>query len=236
MKRKKNHIFALLTIGLIIYSCQKEEVPVYSGDNYLHFTRPAADTLTLSFGLLPDVDEYRLPVPVTRIGMPSESDMQCSLTADSVSTLSAKDYDIKPEDLIFRSKRFNDTLHVTIRKTAVMDNETFLLILNIVPNEIFDYGLSGYLQMPVYVTNKVDQPAWWNIEYTNAFFGAYSLIKYQWFIRATGKNDLTNVPVSEVIELMKQFIFFLREKEAELGVSIEDENGRLLDTITYRNV
>jgi hypothetical protein len=236
MKRKKNYITALLVICLITYSCQKEEVPVYSGDNYLHFTRPSGDTLTLSFGLLPDINEYRLPIPVTRIGMPSENDMQCSLTADAASTLPAKDYDIKPEDLIFRSKRFDDTLHVTIRKTAEMDNETFLLTLNIVPNETFAYGPSGYLQMPVYVTNKVNQPAWWNVEYTNAFFGAYSLIKYQWFIRATGKYDLTNVQVSEVIELMKQFILFLREKEAELGMSIEDENGRLLDTITYRNI
>ncbi|GHT15733.1 hypothetical protein FACS189426_23530 [Bacteroidia bacterium] len=236
MNRNIFQITVLTIASLILFSCQKEEIPTYSGDNYLHFTRPASDTLTLSFGVLPDVNEYRLPIPVTRIGKPSDKDMQCSLTSDAASTLLAKEYDIKPEDLVLHSGRFEDTLHVTIRKNAAMDNEMFLLVLNIVPNETFKPGPEGYLKMPVYVTNKVEQPKWWNVEYTNAFFGPYTLVKYQWFIRATGKHDLTNVPVSDVIELMKQFIFFLREKEAELGSAIEDENGRLLDTITYRNV
>lgn len=236
LNKNKSLLTALLMLSLTLFSCQKEEIPVYSGDNYLHFTRPANDTLTLSFGVLLDRNEYRLPVPVTRIGKPSDKDMQCALVSDLASTLSAKDYDIKSEDLIFRAGRFDDTLYVTVRKTSAMDNERFLLVLNILSNETFEYGTEGYLQMPVYVTNKVEQPEWWNVEYTNAFFGPYSLVKYQWFIRATGKHDLTETPVNEVILLMKQFVTFLKAKEAELGTPIEDENGRLLDTISYKNI
>ncbi|MDR3061823.1 MAG: DUF4843 domain-containing protein [Dysgonamonadaceae bacterium] len=226
----------LMIAGLILVACQKEEIPVYSGCNYLHFTRPSSDTLTLSFGVLPDVNEYRLPVPVTRIGNPTDKDMPCSLVSDASSTLSAKDYDLKSEDLIFHSGKFQDTLYVTLRKTSAMDNETFLLVLNILTTKDFDYGPEGYLSMPVYVTSKVEQPEWWNLEYTNAFFGPYTLTKYQWFIRATGKSDLSQVPVMDVIGLTKQFIVYLREKEVELGAPIKDENGRLLDTITYRNI
>lgn len=225
-----------ITLCATLLSCKREEIPVYSGENYLHFTRPATDTTTLSFGVLLDANSYRLPVPVTRIGKPASGNLQCALTADAASTLPAGDYDIKPEDLIFRGGRFEDTLHVTVRKTPAMDNGRFLLVLSILPNETFAAGTADRLRMPVYVTSRVEQPEWWTEEYANAFFGPYTLVKYQWFIRATGKHDLSETPVSEMIALMRRFVNFLNEKEAELGTTIDDENGRLLDTIKYKNV
>lgn len=226
----------VLTLSSALFSCKKEEIPVYSGSDYLHFTRPATDTLTVSFGVLLDRNEYRLPVPVTRIGTLSNRDMQCALTTDAASTLPATDYEIKSEHLVFRAGRFNDTLHVTLRKTPAMDNERFLLVLSIQPNETFAKGMETHLRMPVYVTSQVERPDWWTDEYANAFLGPYSLVKYQWFIRAIGRHDLSDTPVNEMIPLVKNFVTYLRAKETELGAPIEDENGRLLDTIPYKNV
>ena len=238
MKKYIISLVVLLTGGLV--SCDRADIPTYSGDSYIHFTQDQEKAVyRFSFATLPGESEYTLKIPMTVIGTRPVEDLPYKIdvvtSGDNCTTLSADSYDI-PQP-VFHKGGFTDTLAVNLHKTAELDTQELKLVLTVQDNENYLMGPEANRLATIYVSNILSQPSWWDDEFEYAFLGSYSDEKYTAFIVATGVSDLSTLSNNEIIAYVREFIYYLRRMDAA-GTPVYEADGvtKVLDSINYTNV
>ena len=234
---KKSIILAFLASLVALASCKEEEILKFGDQRYLHFKEPFEKTAyRFSFATVPGVDEHTIKIPLSLIGKTWEQNAEYKLEVvkdgEMPSTISSASFSL-PKTPLFRGKVVEDTLEVKLINTADLNKER-LLHLKIAENEMFKLGPVDFRSAYIYVSNVLSQPDWWNEDMKKIFLGEYSDIKYHHFIVATGVTDLKGAQIAKIKVLVKQFIYYLKNLDAQ-GKTLYEADGKtkVLDTIPY---
>ncbi len=181
----KRLLYILPFIFLAAVSCKEDKLPVYHGDNYLHFTPGVNDRAETSYNFALDGEttretEVTIPVQIRLWGYLPTTDVKCSVSVSEKGTTAlASDY-VNPESATFRKGYDVDTLWVTVRRRPELLLTDYKIVVNM------DHADNGFVVAPeiykkvtIHVTDQIpNQPVWWE---TQQALGEYSAIKYRLF-------------------------------------------------------
>jgi hypothetical protein len=237
MKMKRYLPLAALVIALC--ACSSDEIPTYSGESYIYFQKASNLTSSVSFAVMPGVDEYELRIPLTVIGFMPNQDLPFSIEAvtagDNCTTLSPSSYAI-PVTPVFHKGVYNDTLRITLFRTAEIDNRELKLVLALRDNDNYKVRTPANSTATIIVGDVLVRPDWWTTQIETIFLGPYTEEKYMAFITATGEWDLSEKTSDEIIGYVRDFIYYLRAMD-DVNTPVYEADGstKVLDSITYTN-
>ncbi len=221
-------ILGLLTI---LFSCEKSDIPTYSAQDYIKFTKNLDDSTNFTFLFHPGVQSYDLALPLEISGIPVVQDKAYKIVVDTkLSTAIEGTHFSLPAHMVFRTGNVIDTCFIKLYKTADMKSNTYRIVLRLEPTT--DFGVIGQIEYTVAIINvsdKVAKPDWWegNVEWY--YLGDYSDTKFQKFIEVTGISDLTDASDGLIRAYALQFTFWLQE-ETRNNRTVYDENGDPMET------
>lgn len=209
----------ILLSFILLYSCDKEEIAVFKGENYVQFSRSLADSLTCSFLGDPTAESVLFPISLDLVGKPSNKDRKIKLKVlDQFTTASKSHYEF-PAEIIFGSDHTVDTIWLKVNNTPDLKNEAVKLVYSIESSGDLLRGEAQYSTGVLYFTNKIAKPIWWTGTVQSSYLGTYSDKKYQLFIDILGVVDLDPNNLNQVLEYsLKLKNYLLQEKEADRTV------------------
>lgn len=231
-KNMKNKV-AILTMCIIvfssIYGCKEAQVPYFEDANMLYI--PNEDKINetfISFYQLGDVNEAYTEIAVNLIGRIPIEDMEYKIAAvhksdrnpDVYTTARTDEYSI-PETLIFRKGLQQDTIRIPVKLTDREADESVVLVIEIVENELFKVAFK-MRNIGVVRYGVVSHPVWWNTEIEKFYLGVYSLKKYNTLIEATGVDSFEGLKPSEMRKYSRDLKNYIKEN----GIT-EDEEGNI---------
>jgi hypothetical protein len=226
---KTTSILSLLgIIGGFLTGCQKEEVPVYSGNNYIQFVKNlTTDSTTVAFLNAPGATQLDSMLIVKMTGSPYRQEKAYRISVDTRFTTAVEGTHFSlPERTVFKPGQMRDTLAITFYRTADMKTQTYRLVLRVEPNEIFQLGQLQYQYKVFLVHDNISRPTWWTDAVSTSYLGPYSDLKYQYFIDATGVADLTGATSSDLrINALKLKYWLEEQKALNDGEPVREANG-----------
>jgi hypothetical protein len=164
-----------------------------------------------------------LIVETAGLAYPVEKSYKISVDKQLSTAIEGQHYKL-PEKTAFKAGQNRDTLTIKFYRTADMKNQSFRLVLRVEENENFKLGQIQYQYKVFLVHDKISQPAWWTASVSTSFLGAYSNLKYQYFIDVTGIADLTGASTSE-LRIYALMLKYWLEQQKQNGHTVLEENG-----------
>ena len=220
---KKVYLLAI-TLFLIIWSCQRDDIMVYRDGNYVQFVKNLVDSSTCSFLAYPHDDQLDYPVLVEVIGLPAQRDRAYKIVVAEEFTSANSDTYILPTSFIMKAGVVLDTCWITFVKTPDISQLAKKLTIRLVETDDFMLGQSDCLGNIIYASNVIAKPDWWNSTVTNSYLGDYSDKKYRLFIQETGKADINPDDVNELRYYTIIFKNYLL-KEKDGGYPVLEDDG-----------
>lgn len=241
---KKNHFIKNLCIALMLFlsACSAKEVLIdFKESPTIYIVKSnGMDTSIYSFALKPtSVTSDTIYLPVQISGKLSGTARNISLVADDNSTALANvhykllSYRIEPNQNTAR-------LPIVIYRTQDLKLNQVLLKLRLVRNENFNlFKENNFDSTYNFLINDVlSRPTEWGVNSSSQYFfyfGAYSRVKYQLIINATGKYDFIDPPL-----VSGEWYFYKAQarnalisyNNANPSNPLRDENGAL---VTFPN-
>lgn len=185
MKIKLYQILLLGFLGLILWSCEKDELKKYSGKDSMFFdwsvagrTPETIDSTGFSFAYDElNVQDRMMEIPISLQGNVSDIDRDYKIEVDENSTaIEGKHFSFE-EKTVLRAGEVIDTLLIRVYRTPDMQENLYSIILKLVPNESFktemknitEDGLS-FVKLTITVDDILDRPEGWD----DLFFGGFS--------------------------------------------------------------
>lgn len=216
-------LFALLIAG-----CKREEIQLYSGDQYVQFTGSEQDTIVLSFFFHPGKSEVSVPLPVKMVGFMPEKDLEYTIAVHEEETTARPEHFSIPSSFRYRQGLLLDTAYITVKNTPDLATNEVLLAIYIKDGPELQAGQSDYAYRVIKLSDKVEKPVWWDANMDRFYLGTYSELKFRKFMEVTGVGDLTPYDDAERRVLMLQFKYYLIEmKENGTPVLLEDGSDML---------
>lgn len=216
--------FALvLSIGVLISSCEKT-LEQYSGLDYIQFVSEyESDSLNYCFGLAGKSDKDTIGIEVAVTGEVVNYDRVFSLSVNHAST--AKEgvhFNIPRQNKVVHANHVTDTLWIEVFNSEELKKSEVYLQLDLVENENFQLCFPESNSCKIYLTDEITRPEWWNEWHETEGLGTYSEKKYRLFIQVCGIYDLgATVEYPERREAILKFKYYL-EEEADKGNVIMD--------------
>ena len=189
--------YIVILWGLFLWSCSQEEMPLYEGKTCIYFnikdgvSSSFTDEMNFSFGLLNVMDSV-LQIPVMATGDLVDHDRYFDFVMDSTTATEGVHFDLPEKGVIPAGKEVG-YIAVPLHR-IVDDEEIYQLHLRLLPNETFELNLPeayvssdtvDLLRMTLNFSSSITQPRYW----MDAFFGYFSLAKYNTFSEICGKDD-----------------------------------------------
>lgn len=225
----KKIIFGLALIAGIFTACSEDKLDYYSGQNYLQFLNPTADSINVSFLLYPGETSHKIGLPLYMMGRTSDVDREytCKVYATGIDDAPKAAYTL-PEKFVFRANMTTDTLWITCNLLPEMSEKSFRLFIVLEESENFGTGANGYLGTIIRISNIIARPAWWDDSYTTKnFLGPYSDAKYREFIKVTGVADFDSEDYGLLREYTNTFKRYLERMKAAGTPVLEDDGSEM---------
>lgn len=152
---KKILILSITFLSLFgLTSCNEEEIETYKTTDNIYFSpavysfggfnQPLIDSTGFSFSLKKtEVNQLIYKIPVRVQGSLSNVDRQIKVTVDPSSTAVQGTHFTLPENIVMRAGKEVDTIAVTVKRTADMKTNNFILVLNLEENDFFTTNMSS---------------------------------------------------------------------------------------------
>ena len=222
----KYSLILCLLCGFI--ACQEEQPELFSSDRYIKlvFEENPDDQYYVTNFTFAFEDEsvnekvFRFPVEFRGNSLTEDLPFRLEVT-DSVTTLPADAYTLELEQPFHAGQGNRDSLCVTVKRTAALDEGTKVLRFALVDNENFITYMPDSLFIEIRVSNTFSQPDWWGTGSVTelSYLGKYSDTKYLLFIEVTGISDFNALDPSEKRQYAIQFKRYLEANPQT------DENG-----------
>ena len=115
-------------------------------------------------------------------------------------------------ELIFHQKNgFEETIYITVHKTARMETGTYNLKFSLVSNENFFATRTGSLEAELRVTAQISQPSWWSQTVSDIYLGPYGDEKFKLFAQNIFNGDFGTLDDDEKRYYALKFKYWLEE-------------------------
>ncbi len=189
MKSKLVYILLLGCLSLSLTSCDQEIDYPYEGKDRVYFQcftfnsytqiRTYTDSLTFSFGLLPDsirIDTAKIVVEYAGQSSSVDRTYRVRVVQDSTTAEEGVHYEMIDEEQKFRPNELHDTLRIVVYRDRMnsrfKERERYRLELELEPSEDFDVGICQGVRKTLWLNNYMSEPLWWegNFYGTLGFF------------------------------------------------------------------
>jgi len=217
-----NRLITTVILYLIISACGKEERLMYKESPAIYFSRdfPLPDSVNYTFVVKPDTllrDTVYLNIRIT--GLATDADRKFNLViADSSTAIKGTHFDIGPA--VVKAGQYAVKFPVYLFRTPDMKNKVFSVYFRIASSDDFAEGFAGNLKYQIRVTDMLLKPSDWS----DFFYGAYSLTKHQFMVSRLGTTAITMGTGAQFSEIMS----ILQKMRVEL-IRYENANGPLVD-------
>lgn len=226
----RTHTITLL-IGLatlLTASCKREEVQLYSGEQYVQFIGSVQDTIVFSFFFYPGQSEVQVPLPVKLVGFMPDKDLEYTIAVHQEGTTAAAEHFTIPSSFTFRKGLLRDTAYITVKNRPNLATNEVRLAFYIKDGTELQAGQSEYAYRVIKLSDRVSKPVWWDANMDRFYLGNYSELKFRKFMEVTGVGDLTTYSDPERRVLMLRFKYYLIEmKENGTPLLLEDGSDML---------
>lgn len=256
MFKLRNVSIAVLVLFLF-FACKKQNLQTYTITNNIYFADSLGDQLLdtgfFSFAFSPaSLQDTTFGVGVYVTGGPVSFDRVFSVTADPSSSAVAGQEYVMPDSCVFHAGHVKDTLYVTLLRAAVLQDSTFHLIVNLMPNKNFQtnipllydqFGdtLSG-TSFKIGFNDILTAGPYW-VGLIQPYFGTFSVKKVKLMNQAVGLpldfwtsnvlHDLYLTP--ECIYYAQKFGKYLNAQAAAGNTVYEDDGTPMMMNPSYQN-
>lgn len=168
------------------------------------------------------VEEDTVWLKITLIGDARDYARDFKVKATPKTTMK-ENYHYRLLDLRLEANTVLDTLPLLVYRKADLKDSTFVLELELVPNENFIQGASRKTRLEM--TDRLVAPSNWDSD-LKTFFGVYSQTKHQLIIDATGIGDFKDLQIGTIRNMALMAQNYLDELNAARK---EDGLGPLTD-------
>ena len=190
--RKILYSLIFCTLACWMASCDQDIDFAYEGKariQFQHYTtdwngnRHYADTLAITYGLLPDsitIDTAK--VVIEFLGSPSDQakTYYVSVVEDSTTAIAGTHYEPIAHEQTFRPNELTDAVRIVVflsdLSNVYINPEDYQLYLQLEASPDFDLGLNGGLIKKIKLNNYMSEPDWW---YSNTGLGFFHPKKWQ---------------------------------------------------------
>ncbi|MEG1738193.1 MAG: DUF4843 domain-containing protein [Odoribacter sp.] len=225
-------LFYILSLTLLLLAaCSEEQITSYNDEHFVYFVtneeaEEVADSTNVSFFFYSE-DDIRYPLVVGLTGQPFEKDTKFRVEVDKEKTDLPKNlYDL-PETFTFAANQVQDTVYVSLKNNAILQNKRYTLKIDIVDYEGIRTHRGKNGQRTLKVSDIAEKPDWWvenPIEWN--YLGIYSRKKYELFLQVTGVGNLKGMDLGKVRILTLEFQHWLDSQNPK----ILDEDGNEMKT------
>lgn len=224
-KRIKGGVILCMIVFMVV-SCE-QETPIYSGTDYIYFTKEEKDSVYYNFGHNRSPKEDRIGIEVKITGVVSDIDRHFNVeVAEGTQLTEGMDFEIDESSLKIGANQNQDTIWIKVKNSKQLLTSTKLIRLNLVGGENFNLIFENKTNVKIYVSDELPKPDWWDEWQDNEGLGHFSEAKYREFIKITGVYDLTEekVPYENKRNYVLQFKYYLNDmKDAGTPVMDGDE-------------
>lgn len=227
---------SLLAAGMVsLYSCAKEDIEVYSGQDGIYFDQhwgvshfgndiinrdPYGTNLRQTYSRVPfgEITErdstLKINIQVSGHVRDYDRPFGIQVVADSTSAIEGEEFEIPEKDLVIKAGQIRTTLRVVCHRTERMLDETVKLQVRILPGEHFaeTFGPTGVGVMPI-VSNgelKEDYPNNLDAMVHNIYINSELVEPVNWY---RGKTTLG-------VWSKEKYSILLRLTEEQLGWTV----------------
>lgn len=201
----KLFFYFIIIVVSFFASCKKRElIPYDTTKTFIYFGVPQfnlgslsnrLDSLNFSFVFESDTLRKKiLAFPIKLIGQKKNYDRMVAFRIKKEGT-TISDSLIKIIPPVVRAGHFEDTLYIEVRRTAVMQQQSFSLALELTPNQNFEPGIFTDTQFKVTISDQLTEPPWW-FDWS-AVMGPYRKEVYQKWIDIYYIGADTSPPTNE---------------------------------------
>nr|WP_121271783.1 DUF4843 domain-containing protein [Pedobacter schmidteae] len=254
MKLELKYIWMLLS-ALLITSCKKDQFNFYSGTARIQFGPAPKYIYQSSYNFLdtlkshtfyydgPSVKQDTVFFDIYAIGGVSKSDRSFTLEQKQVpnKTNAVPGVHYIP----FNDPRSNQyyvikagTVHtrvpVIVLRDAGLKSSTPVLMFEVIDNQHFKTGEPGKTWRKLFITDRLTRPASWDQDFSDYYFGPYSVTKHKLMIDITGQRwdeEFTDNAPNDYPKLK----FFINKVKTALidyeeshGEPLRDENDEII--------
>ena len=188
--------YIVILLGLFLWSCSQEKMPLYNGKTCIYFNIKSTvgasftDEMNFSFGLLNVMDSV-LQIPVMATGDLVDYDRYFDFVMDSTTATEGVHFELPEKGVIPAGKEVG-YIAVPLHR-IVDDEEIYQLHLRLLPNETFELNLPeayvssdtvDLLRMTLNFSSSITKPRTW----MDSWFGYFSVAKYNTFCEICGKD------------------------------------------------
>lgn len=242
----KKLMMIALSGALLIAGCKKTVEQIYTSPDSVYFDfvpadddDPRIDSISFSFALFPGLstDTVFLPVSITGTRMATNRKFKLAVV-DSVSTaVPGLHYKALEADYTMPADSGSTLVPIILYASdPALTEKTVRVKFRLMPTTDFTVTTREYDSAKIIFSNRLEKPIWWDP--WQGEVGAYSRVKHELFIRASGTTELppTNTDGSVIPKVLyhtRRFRAFLQDpfkwvadNPAE-GYAIEqDANGK----------
>lgn len=239
----------VLSLSLLISSCDEREVEVFGTEHELYFKKffvnavypgtDQADSTAVSFFFSTDDITFITADLVMHLsGRRLTEDLNFKLrVVPEETTAIASEYDIsgsftfRAKDLSPDDKDITDTIHVKMLRSSRLKDfpDGVKLVVEVIPNEKVGIGQFERSRAKIILTERSVRPTWWTREVEEYLMGTFSEKKYLLFLRnvdnAISMNEsmIENEP-DRAIKLAREFKLWLYKQNPQ----VLEEDGRVM--------
>lgn len=225
---KKTIAILTATVALISTGCSKSEILAPTDQRYIYMSYPETDNSVFNFSFISTTKEtVQIAIPIKFAGRSLTEDLAFAIKVhpgDTEKTTLKEGEEYELPELVFHKGDFLDTIFVTVRKTARMENSVYNLKFNLESNENFLATQTGALEAELRVTAQIAQPSWWNQEVTDIYLGKYSNKKFKLFTQEIFIGDYGELDESGKRYYALKFKYWLEEQTPQ----VYDEDDTLM--------
>ena len=228
----KNHIIYLFALCGLWAGCSTDEIPRYDGDNYIQFKK-TQDTVTMAFFLYSGTEHYDYPIQVEMSGQASTPGREYKLVVDEKysTAVEGRHYTL-PERTAFEADEVTGMTWVRFIRTPDMKTERYTLVLRVEDNGNYRAGQEDKRFLAIKVHDQIAQPEWWDYTVIGSYLGAYSDLKFEYFLQANNYPDLTDAKgkyamIRAYALALKRFL----DEKKEAGEPILEMNGNPMTVV-----
>ncbi|SEW54218.1 DUF4843 domain-containing protein [Chitinophaga arvensicola] len=217
-----NRLIASFLIYLLIGACGKEDRLMYKEAPSISFRRDVVmpDSINYTFVVKPDsllTDTIYLNIRIS--GVASDKDRKFNLmTGENSTAIKGKHFDIG--ETVIKAGVYAIKFPVYLHRTPDMKDKIFSIYFRMGSSDDFKAGFDNSLTYQVKVTDKLLKPADWS----DFFYGSYSLAKHQFMVSRLGTTAITMGTGAQFSQIMS----ILQKMRVEL-IKYENVNGPLID-------
>lgn len=212
---KKTTAILAAAAALVMTACNKSEILAPTDQRHIYIVYPEEGNQVFNFSFVSTPEESaQIAIPLKFAGRPLTEDLAFAVKVEPGNTdttlTEGEEYEF-PELIFHKKNGFEETIYITIHKTARMETGTYSLKFSLASNENFFATRTGSLEAELRVTALISQPSWWTKQVSDIYLGAYGDEKFKLFSRNVFNGDFGALDDDEKRYYALKFKYWLEE-------------------------